>query len=199
MKHAAKSIPAIVLVTLLAAIIPPSLQAHEGEAGPGIEPGAESSGPQSRMLLAGDPAPPFVLVDQNRKKFALSDFNGRPRFITFIHTHCKDACPLILRNRRQVEAQLEPKIGKGIVFMAVTMDPQNDTPEVLKTFLANLGIDADDLYLLTGDVKTVKQVLNDYNIRVARDPATGFVGPHTTVGYAIDKKGIIEEIDDFGF
>jgi protein SCO1 len=198
MKQAEISLNAIVLVALLAATVPPSLLAHEGEAESGNESGAESSEPQSKMLLAGDPAPLFILEDQDGKKFALSDFNGQPRFITFIHTHCKDACPLILRNWQQIEMQLEPKIGKGIVFIAVTMDPQNDTPEVLKTFLVNLGLDADGLHLLSGDVKTVKQVLNDYNIRVARDPTTGFVGPHSTVGYAIDKKGIIEEIDSFG-
>jgi cytochrome oxidase Cu insertion factor (SCO1/SenC/PrrC family) len=201
MGQTARSLTAIVLITLLGAFLPPSLRAHEGDEKQGHKQGTGSFQPrpdeQNSGLKAGDPAPPFVLLDQDRKKIALSDLNGRPRFLIFIHTHCKDACPLILQNRRQVEQQVEPAIGKHIVFLAVTMDPEHDTPEALKAFIKKLGVETEDLHLLTGDVPIVKKVLHDYNIEAIRDPATGFIGPHTTVGYAINTKGAIERIYDF--
>ena len=190
-----------VLVTLLSVLLPVSLQAHEEDAKPDHEQGAESFQPRpdgaTSVLEEGAPAPPFVLVDQDRKKVALSDLRGQACFLTFIHTHCTDACPLILQNRRQVEKQVEPTIGKHIVFLAVTMDPENDTPEVLKAFIQKLGIDTEDLHLLTGDAQTVKKVLHAYAIGTIREQDTGFIGPHSTVGYAINTKGAIKRIYDF--
>jgi len=199
MKQAAQSLSAIILVALLAVTLPPSLPAHEGQAGADKERGEEYSQPQSKAMEEGDAAPTFVLVDQDRKRIALSDLNGRPRFLTFIHTHCKDVCPLILRNRRQLEQQVEPAIGTRIIFLAVTMDPEHDSPKVLKAFIRKTGVDTKDLHLLTGDVQTVRKVLNEYNIGVVRDATTGYVEGHSTVGYAIDKEGIIKKIYNFSF
>jgi len=202
MRQSAQSLTTIILVTLLGVLLAPSLQAHEGSAKQDQEQGPGTFQPRhneskSNQLKQGDPAPPFDLIDQDRKKVSLSSLNGRPLFLTFIHTHCKDACPLILRNRQQVEQQVEPAIGKHIVFLAITMDPQNDTSEVLKAFIQTLGVSTEDLHLLTGDVQQVKKVLHEYDINAIGDPTTGFIGPHTTVGYAINTKGTIERIYDF--
>jgi protein SCO1/2 len=188
-----------IILSLWVAVLPAGLSAHEGEEQSGNTQEEESSESQREALKEGDPAPPFVLTDQDRKQIGLSDFNGRPRFLVFIYTHCKDLCPLILQNRDHLEAEAEPSIGKGIVFLAVTLDPQNDTPEVLRAFVKKIGVDTRDLHLLSGPVRKVEKVLDEYEIGVIQDGAGGQVMGHTSVGYAIDRDGIIRAIYNFSF
>ena len=188
-----------IIISLWVAVLPAGLSAHEGEEQSGNNQEEDSSESQREALKEGDPAPPFALTDQDRKKIALSDFSGRPRFLVFIYTHCKDLCPLILQNRAHLEAEAEPSIGKGIVFLAVTLDPQNDTPDVLKAFIKKIGVDTRDLHLLSGPVPEVEKVLDEYEISVIQDGGGGQVMGHTSVGYAIDRDGIIKAIYNFSF
>jgi len=185
----------IVICIASLAALPSSLPAKEGEDPSENKP--EASELPHQTLDQGDVAPLFALTNQDRKKIALSDFSGRPRFVLFIYTHCEDVCPLILQDRKRIEADLEPTIGKGVVFLGVSLDPQNDTPEVLKAFIAKIGVDTKDLHLLTGETEEVAKVLRAYDIGVILDKATGLVTGHSSVGFAIDKNGIVTEVFNF--
>ncbi len=157
----------------------------------------DSSEIPPHLLDEGDEAPLFTLTNQDRKKIALSDFSGRPRFVVFIYTHCEDVCPLILQDRKRLEEDMAQTIGSEIVFLAVTFDPINDTPEVLKTFIEKIGVDTKDLHLLTGDLQEVEAVLRAYAIGVIRDKATGQIEGHSALGFAIDRNGIVREVFNF--
>ncbi|MFQ5949245.1 MAG: SCO family protein, partial [Nitrospiria bacterium] len=161
--------------------------------------GEERSGSsgENHLLGEGDRAPDFILTDQNHNQVSLGDFKGRPRFVVFIYTHCEDVCPVVIENRKRLERDLAPSIGGGIIFLAVTIDPERDTPEVLKRFVKKIGVETKDLYLLGGNPRDVEKVLLDYNISVFRNRHTGHVVGHSSVGFAIDGEGVIRETLQF--
>ena len=186
----------IVLVCLAPFGLFPAASGGHEEAHSGTEETREPAVPPG-TLNVGTAAPEFSLIDQDNKPVSLSDFAGRPRFVVFIYTHCKDVCPLILQNRRRLEADLVPIIGEGIVFLGITFDPKEDTPAVLKAFIKKTGVETRDLHLLTGSEETVNKVLRDYEINVVRETGTGRAVGHSAIGYAVDKDGVIREIFNF--
>ncbi len=92
---------------------------------------------------------------------------------------------------------MEDDIGKGVIFLAITVDPEHDTPEVLKDFMTKLKMDDENLHLLTGPPEKINKVLADYKIRVRIDSENGQVLGHSVMGYAIDNKGIVKKAIQF--
>lgn len=151
------------------------------------------------FLHDGEKAPDFTLIDQNEKKISLSDFKGRPIFITFIYTNCPNACPLILQSREEIKEQFGKDLGeKELVFMAITVDPEFDTPKVLKNYAKTLEMDEKDLHLLTGKPEIVRKALHDYGIDHEKNEAEGLVG-HSVIGYTINSQGMIDKSILFAF
>ncbi len=155
--------------------------------------------PAMNFLHEGQEAPDFTLIDQNNKEISLTDYSGRPVFVTFIYTNCPDACPLILKSKEEMVESFEKGMGEtGLVIMAITVDPDVDTPDVLKTYANKLALDEQDLHLLTGKPETVKKALLDYGIATEKDEKSGLVG-HSVIGYTITGEGKIDKGILFSF
>lgn len=152
-----------------------------------------------KFLHEGDKAPDFTLINQDGKTITLKDFKGRPVFITFIYTNCPDTCPLILQNRQRLKESIERGMGQtGLVFLGLTVDPDVDSPGVLKDYIKRLEMDPKDLHLLTGKHEVVEKVLVDYGIEVEKDKESDQVG-HSVIGYVINGQGIIDKLITFTF
>ncbi len=187
----------IIIVSFLIILDPMMLTAHEaskhtGDANP-------SPAPVSlyQYLNPGEKAPDFNLINQEGKEISMEKLKGNPLIFTPVYASCPDACPLILHNREKIEKSLEDDIGKGAIFIAVTVDPEHDTPEVLKEFMTKLGVNPVNFHLLTGDPEIVNKVLADYKIRVRIDAKEGHVLGHSVIGYAIDSNGIVKKAIQF--
>ena len=80
----------------------------------------------------------FSLVDQNGKPFTDADLKGKWRLVFFGYTHCPDVCPTALNDLSLALDKLGPKKSEiGIVFISV--DPERDTPPVLKSYVESFG------------------------------------------------------------
>ena len=86
-----------------------------------------------RACQRSDPAPEFKLTDQDGKPFALRDLRGKVAVVTFIFTTCSDTCPLLTAKLIGVQKRLGADQSK-VFFTAITVDPLNDTPPVLKKY-----------------------------------------------------------------
>ncbi len=64
---------------------------------------------------------------------------GKAVAINAIYTHCKDECPLETARMAQVQRLLGERVGKDIFFYSITIDPERDTPEVLKAYAEKFG------------------------------------------------------------
>lgn len=90
------------------------------------------------------------LTDQDGRTFRFSPLRGRILVLNFIFTGCSSTCPL--QTRKVVEAQqgLPAELRNQVHFVSMTIDPLNDTPEVLKDFALKMGADLKNWSFVTG-------------------------------------------------
>jgi protein SCO1 len=92
----------------------------------------------SSLLQAQEPAPiHFTLTDQNGKVTSDKDFDGRYMLIFFGYLHCPDICPTTLQEMAVMLHDMPEDLRTKVAFVFVTGDPQRDTPEAMKPFIAN--------------------------------------------------------------
>ncbi|MGX9147087.1 SCO family protein [Mesorhizobium sp. 128a] len=168
---------ALLLLTLVAA--PAHTSAHEASA---------HAGDKERLPMMGA-APDFTLISQDHKPVSLHDFRGKVVAIAFIYTYCTDVCPMLTANMASVQEKLGSAFGPQIVFVSITVDPERDTPDVLKEYAQNFGADLKGWSFLTGDPAIVHEVGRKYGV-IAKKAANGDVD-HTLLTSLVDPNGIL--------
>ncbi len=79
--------------------------------------------------------PDFVLIDQNSKPFGTEQLRGSVWVADFIFTSCPDMCPMLTSAMATIEREIAKDSGvKGIHFVSISVDPDNDTPAVLAEY-----------------------------------------------------------------
>jgi protein SCO1 len=99
--------------------------------------GGDGRGPAAGGAVPGVVVPPFALRDQDGRAITMRDFAGRVLVVTFIYTRCPlpDFCPLMMRNLEAVRRRAhEAGIGGRVALLAVTLDPEFDTPAMLRAY-----------------------------------------------------------------
>src|SRR5262245_32747820 len=104
---------------------------------------------EARLSKIG-PAPDFTLTDQDGKEVALKDRRGDVVAVTFIYASCVDTCPLLTAKLVGIQRKLEAKAASRVFFAAITVDPDRDTPEVLRRYGQAHGADSAHWAFLTG-------------------------------------------------
>ncbi|MFI5270059.1 MAG: SCO family protein [Chloroflexota bacterium] len=142
--------------------------------------------------LDGTPAPPFALTDQDGQQVSLEQFRGKPVALTFLYTHCPDACPLIADELRQASDMLGPDSGK-VAILAVSTDPRHDDRVSAINFGQVHGMTGRWHYLL-GSPDQLSPVWKSYYIGVTPgDQAGSALGEneimHSEAVFLIDKTG----------
>jgi protein SCO1/2 len=154
---------------------------------------------QGGVVTPPVPAYDFHLPDQNGRLVSLSDFRGKAVALTFLYTHCPDACPLIA-NKMHVAYQRLGGVANRVAFVAISVDPRGDTPASVREFLAGHQVDKELIYL-TGSFAQLKTVWAQYfigsdarDVTVASGAAPAGtpqqVG-HNAIVYTIDPQGEI--------
>lgn len=145
--------------------------------------------PRDAVLPTIGPAPPFALVSQDGKPVSLADFRGKVLAITFMYTSCPDICPVLTQKMVQVQDALSTDFGSRIAFVSITVDPQNDTPAVLKNFAAAVGANSAGWAFLTGPPAAVRAVIGHYGVVAIKTPDGGI--DHTALTSLIDRRGML--------
>jgi protein SCO1/2 len=169
---------------------------------PAGEVPAEASGEHpsrtSPPIQWADPVPavPFTLTDQDGQQVSLRDWLGKVVLLNFIFTHCNTACPLVTEELQDLAAKLGRRMGRDVVFLSVTIDPERDTPAALKQFGQKYASDFGSWRFLTGDPRTIAAVLEAYQVAVER-PAEAAAHDdqltHSTPLYLIDQWGRVRK------
>ena len=135
------------------------------------------------------PAPGFTLTSQDGAQIALADFRGKVVAVTFIYTLCTDTCPVLTPMMSFVQDRLGRDFGEKIVFVSITVDPERDTPEVLKEYAQAFGADLGGWAFLTGSPATIREVTRGYGV-FASKTANGDVD-HSFLTSIVDPHGIL--------
>lgn len=133
-------------------------------------------------------APDFTLTDGiSGKPVTLSSQQGKVVVLSFLYTHCPDVCPLTAERFRQARQQLTDDERDRTVFIAVSVDPRQDTPEAVQAFARDHGL-AKGFAFLVGGQAQLQPVWSAYGIRIETDPSVTGVG-HSDAIYLLDRKG----------
>jgi len=130
---------------------------------------------------------PFKLVDQNSKPITDQDLKGHPFLVFFGFTHCPDICPTTLFEVSEVLRALGPQ-GKDMRALFITVDPERDTPAVLKDYLSSFD---PRVIGVTGDAAAIAAVEKAYRVYARKVPLDGggYTMDHTALVYLMDKDG----------
>jgi protein SCO1 len=138
-------------------------------------------------LLSATIGGPFHLVDQNGEPFSDADLKGKWHLVFFGYTHCPDVCPTTLNELALAMDRLGKERDKvGIVF--ITVDPERDTPEAMKSYVASFDV---PVTALTGTQEQVAEAEKAYRVYSAKHPSSGgdYDMDHSAVIYVMDPQG----------
>lgn len=138
-------------------------------------------------LDADEPAPAFVLTDQDGKRAALKDFRGKALVLTFVFTECKDICPVLPQIVGRTDNWLSDEEKGRVRFVGISIDPRRDTPEKLRGFMRERQLSPARWTLLTGTLREASQVADDYGV-IAKPDLQGDI-VHNAVFVLIDPQG----------
>ena len=130
---------------------------------------------------------PFKLVDQNGQAVTEEVLKGKPSLIFFGFTHCPDVCPTALFDMSELYKALGND-GDKVGAYFVSVDPERDTPAVLKEYLSSFD---PRLRGLTGDPAAVAAVEKAYRVYSKKVPLDGggYTMDHTALVYLMNKDG----------
>ena len=149
--------------------------------------GHEAKG-AARLAKIG-PAPEFTLTTQEGGRLSLRDLRGKVVAVTFVYASCADTCPLLTAKLAGIQAKFGPEFGSRVFFASVTVDPERDTPEVLKRYAEAHGANPAGWAFLTGSPAEIRDVERRYGIYARKNPR-GDVD-HTFLTSLIDRDGIL--------
>lgn len=153
--------------------------------------------PETGLLTVG-PAPKFELTDQNNVKISNKDYDGKVYVLEFFFTTCPSICPIMNKNMMDIQNEFIGNPNFGIV--SISINPENDTPKVLKEHADALGVTSSTWHFLTGDKKYIYDIANKgFNLYVGENSKVSGGFEHSGLFALIDKKGNIRcRKDNFG-
>lgn len=143
------------------------------------------------------PLPAVVLEGSDGQRHTLQDFAGKVVLVYFGYTTCPDACPMTLGTFARVKAALGDE-GRDVQVVMVTVDPERDTPERLREYLAQYG---DDFLGLTGEPTAIQELAAAFGVYYApyeSDTALGYLVEHTTSSFVLDREGRLRIVAPYG-
>ena len=148
-------------------------------------------------LTGADYAQGFSLADHNGQLRTLKDFAGKVVVVFFGFTQCPDVCPTSMAELAQVKQLLGPD-GDKLQAIFITVDPERDTPEMLKAYMGNF----DPTFLaLRPTPEQLPQVAKDFKIyykKVDGKTKGSYTMDHSAGSYIFDEKGRIRLYNRYG-
>jgi protein SCO1/2 len=128
---------------------------------------ADLSAQQARALelsqqAIGSQAGEYEFLDQNRQPVHFSEYLGKPLLVNFIFTSCHHTCPMMTANLVKVVDVARDAVGKD-AFSVVTVgfDVEVDTPEMMRFFAIERGVNFDGWTFLSGDTENIERITGD--------------------------------------
>lgn len=131
----------------------------------------------------------FTLVDQNGKAFSSERLKGKPTLIYFGYAFCPDVCPTSLLLMQTAIEKLGPDAFKKVNLVFITVDPERDTPELMKGYVENFS---PTFIGLTGTAEQVAAASRAYRVYYQKVPGKNggpYLMDHSSIVYLLDRNG----------
>jgi protein SCO1/2 len=156
-------------------------------------------GSDSRMAVIR-PAPDFSLTTQDNKALNLAHLKGKVLLVSFIFTTCNGSCPATTHRMAQVQEALHRKrLDKDgqVQLLSISLDPERDTPSVLRGYMKLYEVDGANWSFLTGPKEKVAKTIAAWGMW-AKPAANGQLD-HPSRIFLVDRQGRIREIYNLSF
>ena len=169
-RHALRVLAATLVAGLLAACSPEALKF------------------KSIDITGADYAKGFALADHNGAQRTLADFKGKVVVVFFGFTQCPDVCPTALADLAEVKRLLGPQ-GDKLQGLFVSVDPERDTPEVLKAYMTNFDPGFLALRPTAEQLPEVAKAFKIFYKKVEGPTPTSYTMEHSAGSYVFDPQG----------
>ena len=161
---------------------------------------SESSKPSYTAIdvTGADYAKDFALTDHNGKARTLKDFQGKIVVMFFGYTQCPDVCPTSLTELAAVKKILGAD-GDKLQGLFITVDPERDTPEIMKAYMANF--DPSFLALYADNPEKLAALAKDYKVyykKVEGKSKGSYTMDHSAGMYVYDTQGRLRLYSRYG-
>jgi protein SCO1/2 len=139
----------------------------------------------------------LALADAEGRPRTLADFKGKVTVVFFGFTQCPDVCPTTLAELAQVKQSLGAD-GARVQGIFVTVDPERDTPEILKAYVGNFGA---DFVALRGSLEETQAAAKEFKVFYAKVPGKtegSYTMDHTAGSYVFDAQGRVRLFTRYG-
>ena len=148
-------------------------------------------------LTGADYAKGFALSDQNGKPRTLQEFAGKVVVVFFGFTQCPDVCPTSMAELAEVKKLLGLDADK-LQAVFITVDPERDTPEVLKAYMANFDPTFIALRPTLAELPDFAKSYKVFYKKVEGRTASSYSMDHSAGSYVFDAKGQIRLYNRYG-
>ena len=157
-----------------------------------------ASNNKSTDLMVIGQAPKFELTDQNNKKISNKDYLGKVYVVEFFFTTCPTICPKMNLNMIEIQNKFFGNPNFGIA--SISINPENDTAEVLNAHAKKIGATATNWHFLTGNKDYIYGISNKgFNLYAGQNNKITGGFEHSGLFALIDKKGNIRcRKDEYG-
>jgi protein SCO1/2 len=145
---------------------------------------------QKSDLVEIGPVPKFKLTNQDNKTISNNDYLGKVYVVEFFFSTCPTICPKMNESMLQLQNEFYGNPNFGIA--SITIDPSNDTPQVLKEHAKLLGVKHYNWHFLTGDKEYIYSLANKgFNLYAGENSKVAGGFEHSGLFALIDKEGKI--------
>ena len=131
----------------------------------------------------------FELTDQDGRTRHIADFRGKPFVASMIYTNCTSVCPRVTADLQALERALPAGDRRSVRFVLFSLDPERDTPEALRRFARERGLDPDRWTLLSTDADDMRTLAAVLGVRFR--PDEGGEIAHTATIAVVDADGVV--------
>lgn len=111
----------------------------------------------------------FRLMDTNGREFTLINLKNKVWVVDFIFTTCSGICPLMTKNLAALYRSFAPI--EAVAMVSISVNPENDSPEVLANFARKYHADTDQWHFLTGSRKEIQELaVGSFKVRSVDEP-----------------------------
>ena len=148
------------------------------------------AGLATKPLEIGARVPDFTLIDHTRQPVRFSSLAGKVVVVNFIYTRCAlpQFCLRVSNNFGVLQKRFAKELGKDVVLLTITFDPQRDTPEALAAYASQWKPDPKAWHFLTGPVADVRKVCALFGVEYF--PDEGLMN-HSLRTAVIDRTGTL--------
>jgi protein SCO1/2 len=153
----------------------------------GAQQSSAAGGFYGTLALPAKQAPPLQLRNYLGHEVTLSEYGGKPVFVTFLYTNCPDICPLITSKLRVAMNMLGPRASE-VQIIAVSVDPRGDTPAAVARFLRAHEMVGRMQYLI-GSAGELARTWAAWSVGSTREVGQPNLVAHSALVYGVSASG----------